>query len=162
MYDYVKHTTDNATQIKTYSVTCWCCLKPEIHIRVNTRNIQLHTDERRETVKKQKCETWHELHGLRGIIGIYGIAFSSSLALYTSSISLVLLLNPDCWYPLLTLFKVPNAFTPNLLHDYCSTWGFKVSIQKTKIMVFRKRGRLLPTEHWTYNGSVSKLLILMT
>ena len=41
----------------------------------------------------------------------------------------------------------------NLLHDYCSTWGLKVSTQKTKVMVFRKRGRLLPTEHWTYNGS---------
>jgi len=37
----------------------------------------------------------------------------------------------------------------NLLHDYCSTWGLKVSTQKTKIMFFRKRGRLLPTEHWT-------------
>ena len=41
----------------------------------------------------------------------------------------------------------------NLLHDYCTTWGLKISTQKTKIMVFRKRGRLLPTEHWTYNGS---------
>ena len=41
----------------------------------------------------------------------------------------------------------------NLLHDYCSTWGLEVSTQKKKIMVFRKRGRLLPTEHWTNTGS---------
>ena len=30
----------------------------------------------------------------------------------------------------------------NVLHDYCNTWGLEVNWDKTKIMVFRKRGRL--------------------
>ena len=40
----------------------------------------------------------------------------------------------------------------NLLHDYCNTWGLEVNGDKTKIMVFRKRGRLKIDEKWTYNG----------
>ena len=27
----------------------------------------------------------------------------------------------------------------NVLHDYCNTWGLEVNVDKTKIMVFRKR-----------------------
>jgi hypothetical protein len=38
------------------------------------------------------------------------------------------------------------------LLEYCNNWGLSVNIIKTKIMVFRKRGGLLPTEKWTYNG----------
>jgi len=30
----------------------------------------------------------------------------------------------------------------NLLHDYCNTWGLEVNGDKTKIMVFRKRGNV--------------------
>ena len=40
----------------------------------------------------------------------------------------------------------------NVLHDYCNTWGLEVHGDKTKIMVFRKRGRLKIDEKWTYNG----------
>ena len=28
----------------------------------------------------------------------------------------------------------------NLLHKYCKIWGLEVNIEKTKIVVFRKRG----------------------
>jgi hypothetical protein len=37
------------------------------------------------------------------------------------------------------------------LYNYSNSWGLRVNTSKTKIMVFRKRGGLLPTEHWTYN-----------
>lgn len=41
----------------------------------------------------------------------------------------------------------------NNLHDYCSKWGLEVNTVKTKIVVFRKRGRLYANENWTYNGT---------
>ena len=41
----------------------------------------------------------------------------------------------------------------NKLHDYCSKWGLGVNTVKTKIVVFRKRGRLYANEHWIYNDS---------
>ena len=34
----------------------------------------------------------------------------------------------------------------DLVSNYCKCWGLKVNTDKTKIMVFRKRGRLLPSE----------------
>ena len=40
----------------------------------------------------------------------------------------------------------------NQLHEYCQYWGLEVNIDKTKIVVFRKRGHILPTEKWFYNG----------
>ena len=40
----------------------------------------------------------------------------------------------------------------NLLHDYCINWGLEVNSNKTKIMVFRKRGGLKSNEKWKYNG----------
>ena len=40
----------------------------------------------------------------------------------------------------------------NLLHSYCKTWGLTVNTDKTKIMVFRKRGRLLSNEKWNFDG----------
>jgi len=40
----------------------------------------------------------------------------------------------------------------NLLHSYCKTWGLIVNTDKTKIMVFRKRGRLLANEKWSFDG----------
>lgn len=36
----------------------------------------------------------------------------------------------------------------DLLYLYCNNCGLKVNTTKTKIMVFRKRGRILPTEQW--------------
>lgn len=41
----------------------------------------------------------------------------------------------------------------DLLHTFCTNWGLEVNIDKTKIMVFRKRGRLLENEKWTFNGN---------
>ncbi|KAH3733781.1 hypothetical protein DPMN_040215 [Dreissena polymorpha] len=40
----------------------------------------------------------------------------------------------------------------DLVSNYCKCWGLKVNTDKTKIMVFRKRGRLLPSETWTFEG----------
>jgi len=40
----------------------------------------------------------------------------------------------------------------DLLHKYCLNWGLEVNSEKTKIMVFRKRGGLLHNEKWTYDG----------
>ena len=39
----------------------------------------------------------------------------------------------------------------NLLHDYCNIWRLEVNGDKTKIMVFRKKG-LKIEEKWTNNG----------
>ena len=39
----------------------------------------------------------------------------------------------------------------DLLKVYCGNWGLNVNTDKTKIMVFRKRGNLKPTEKWYYN-----------
>ena len=50
--------------------------------------------------------------------------------------------------------KTPNEIQGHLDHllEYCNYWGLKVNIDKTKIVVFRKRGKLLPMERWTYDG----------
>ena len=41
----------------------------------------------------------------------------------------------------------------DLLDVYCSRWGLQVNTDKTKIVVFRKRGGLRDNETWTYKGS---------
>ena len=38
-----------------------------------------------------------------------------------------------------------------MLKVYCDNWGLNVNTEKTKIMVFRKRGNLKPTEKLYYN-----------
>ena len=40
----------------------------------------------------------------------------------------------------------------NNLSDYCKKWGLTVNISKTKIMVFRKGGKLSDIEKWFFNG----------
>ena len=42
----------------------------------------------------------------------------------------------------------------DLLNSYCKKWSLAVNATKTKVMVFRKRGRLLPDEVFTYDGKV--------
>lgn len=71
--------------------------------------------------------------------------------LHIDDIVLILLLFAD---DMAILGKTPEELQANLnlLHTYCDNWGLKVNIAKTKIMVFRKRGRLLPNESWTYGG----------
>jgi hypothetical protein len=41
----------------------------------------------------------------------------------------------------------------DLLKEYCKNWGLKVNTNKTKCMVFRRRGRILNGEKWVYNGN---------
>ena len=38
------------------------------------------------------------------------------------------------------------------LYNYCNTWSSSVNTDKTKIVAFRKRGKLKANEHWFYNG----------
>ena len=38
----------------------------------------------------------------------------------------------------------------NRLKEYCDSWGLEVNCNKTKIMVFRKRGGLRDDEKWNY------------
>ena len=46
----------------------------------------------------------------------------------------------------------------DLLHEYCLYCGLEVNKSKTKVMVFRKTGRLLPDENWTYNGKALEIV----
>ena len=39
----------------------------------------------------------------------------------------------------------------NMLHEYCKTWGLEVNTDKTKVVVFRKRGGLKSDEHWSFD-----------
>ena len=50
--------------------------------------------------------------------------------------------------------KTPEELQVNIdrLYDYCNTWGLEVNINKTKTMVFRKRGELKNNERWIFNG----------
>ena len=38
----------------------------------------------------------------------------------------------------------------DILYDYCKRWRLEVNIHKTKIVVFRKGGRLSHDDHWFY------------
>ena len=40
----------------------------------------------------------------------------------------------------------------NALYSYCADWKLTVNVSKTKIMVFRNRGKLNEREQWFYNG----------
>ena len=40
----------------------------------------------------------------------------------------------------------------DLLYEYCTKWGIEVNTEKTKIIVFKKGGRLRRSEQWSYNG----------
>ena len=46
----------------------------------------------------------------------------------------------------------------NLLYNYTIKWGLEVNVDKTKAMVFRKRGGLKRDEHWTYNGKALEVV----
>ena len=46
----------------------------------------------------------------------------------------------------------------NQLYDYCQYWGLVVNTEKTKIVVFRKRGHVLPSELWYYNNQVLEVV----
>ncbi len=40
----------------------------------------------------------------------------------------------------------------HLLYAYCEQWGLDVNCDKTKVMVFRKRGPTRANETWSFNG----------
>lgn len=71
--------------------------------------------------------------------------------LLIDDIVLILLLFAD---DMVILGKSPDElqYHLDLLHTYCNSWGLEVNTEKTKIMVFRNRGRLLRGENWTYNN----------
>ena len=66
-------------------------------------------------------------------------------------ITLIILLFAD---DMVIFGKSPDELQKNinLLYGYCSKWGLEVNVEKTKTMVFRKRGKLKENESWTYNG----------
>ena len=66
---------------------------------------------------------------------------------------LILLLFAD---DMAILGKTPEDLQNSLdsLYDYCNCWGLEVNTKKTKVMVFRKRGRVLPNEKWSYHGNL--------
>ena len=41
----------------------------------------------------------------------------------------------------------------NVLSKYCKKWGSIVSIAKTKILVFRRRGKIKNDEKWWFEGT---------
>ena len=53
------------------------------------------------------------------------------------------------------LAKSPEELENQLdtVFPYCEKRGIKVNVDKTKIVVFRKRGGGQPGENWTYNGN---------
>ena len=44
------------------------------------------------------------------------------------------------------------------LYAYCCKWGLKVNILKTKIMIFRKGGRLGPNDKWTFDNQLVEVV----
>ena len=41
----------------------------------------------------------------------------------------------------------------NDLYDYCNEWKLKVNTLKTKIVIFRNRGKVQATDKWYYDGN---------
>jgi len=46
----------------------------------------------------------------------------------------------------------------DLLSEYCSKWGLTVNLDKTKIVIFRKGGRVAKRERWFYNGELVEIV----
>ena len=44
------------------------------------------------------------------------------------------------------------------LCNYSREWGLEVNIRKTKVMVFRKGGRVRNFEQWVYNGQILEII----
>ena len=73
--------------------------------------------------------------------------------LHFEDLILIILLFAD---DMALLAKTPTELQTQLnrLYDYCNTWGLKVNTSKTKIMVFRRRGKLNSNDTWSYNGEL--------
>lgn len=72
-------------------------------------------------------------------------------------IILILLLFAD---DMVLLGKTPDEINTNLilLSEYCKLWSLEVNVQKTKVMVFRKRGGLRNNETFVYNGTILEVV----
>ena len=46
----------------------------------------------------------------------------------------------------------------NNLSQYCDNWGLEVNIHKTKIVVFRKSGKLRKNEYWYYTNTQLEIM----
>ena len=69
-----------------------------------------------------------------------------------NDITIILLLFAD---DMVIIGKTPNELQQSLdlLKSYCDTWGLEVNTDKTKIVVFRKRGPVFENEKWLYGNS---------
>ena len=72
-----------------------------------------------------------------------------------NELSIIILLFAD---DMVIFGKNPSELQSNIdkLGEYCDKWGLEVNVDKTKTMVFRKRGPLKLDELWTYKGQVIK------
>ena len=68
-----------------------------------------------------------------------------------NELSIIILLFAD---DMVIFAKNPSELQSNIdkLSEYCDKWGLEVNVDKTKTMVFRKRGPLKLDELWTYKG----------
>ncbi|XP_045180152.2 uncharacterized protein LOC123539573 isoform X1 [Mercenaria mercenaria] len=74
------------------------------------------------------------------------------VGLSLNELCLILLLFAD---DMVILAETPIDLQSSLdtLYDYCNTWGLEVNVDKTKCVVFRKRGGLLRGESWYYGNN---------
>ena len=75
----------------------------------------------------------------------------TSSGLNLGDVQILLLLFAD---DMVILSENPNDLQNSLnkLLDYCNKWGLEVNTEKTKVVVFRKKGALRCNETWYYNG----------
>jgi hypothetical protein len=45
--------------------------------------------------------------------------------------------------------------TINCVKDFCEEWGLKMNVDKTKVVVFKKEGKLSRDEKWWLDGKES-------
>ena len=50
----------------------------------------------------------------------------------------------------------------NDLYDHCNEWKFKVNTLKTKIVIFRNRGKEQATDKWYYDGNCIEVVNTIT
>lgn len=75
----------------------------------------------------------------------------------TGVLNIYLLLYAD---DIILFGKTPEDLqnTLNVLKDYCQRWKLTVNITKTKIMIFRKGGRLPDNLNFKYNDSIFEIV----
>jgi len=78
---------------------------------------------------------------------------STTSGLSIDDVTLMLLMYAD---DMAILAETPEDLQASLnsLHEYCCKWDLQVNTDKTKVMVFRKRGQLHSNEKWYYNGQL--------